>query len=269
MRADYASGVPVQRLIGQWCAAIDAVVVSAWARSVGASGEIGLSLLATGGYGRGEMYPLSDIDLLVLAEARVQKRAEAALARFWALLWDAGLAAGHAVRSLAQCVDAARADIATLTSMMELRTLAGDDAARAALAAALAPAKLWPPAEYFQSQARRTASRATPASTTPPTTSSPTSRKVPAGCATCTRSPGWACACTASAACARWCRWACWARTNAPRSSSAGAELARLRFGLHLVAARREERLLFDHQKALAALLGLQDEHATTSPSSR
>jgi len=91
------------------------------------------------------MYPQSDIDLLVLAEPRAQKNAEPALAKFWALLWDAGLAAGHAVRSVAQCVDAARGDIQTLTSMLELRTLAGDAHSRAVLSPALAPAKLWPP----------------------------------------------------------------------------------------------------------------------------
>src|SRR4249919_1988682 len=150
MQADFSAGVEIARLLGQWCGVIDAVVVSAWNRSVGEEqsrlkAAPTVTLLATGGYGRGEMYPLSDIDLLVLGEARALKKAEGALSRFFALLWDAGLAAGHAVRSLPQCVDAARADIATLTSMLELRTLAGDEGARAALLAALAPAKLWPP----------------------------------------------------------------------------------------------------------------------------
>ena len=129
VRADFSAGVDIQKLLGNWCAAIDAVVVSAWQRSFAAAGLSSgeLSLLATGGYGRGELYPLSDIDLLVLADSRAQKRAEPALAKFWALLWDAGLAAGHAVRSVPQCLDAARGEIQVLTSMLELRTLAGDD----------------------------------------------------------------------------------------------------------------------------------------------
>ena len=68
-----------------------------------------LALFAVGGYGRGELFPQSDIDLLVLGRARrAAARTKPALARFFALLWDAGLPASHAVRSAAQCIEAAR-----------------------------------------------------------------------------------------------------------------------------------------------------------------
>jgi [protein-PII] uridylyltransferase len=98
------------------------------------------------------VYPIPDIDLLVLAEPRVQKRAEPALAKFWALLWDAGLAAGHAVRSVAQSLDAARPDIQVLTSMLELRTLDGDGRARRELSAALRPRSCGRRAKYFEAK---------------------------------------------------------------------------------------------------------------------
>src|SRR3546814_3131867 len=81
---------------------VDALVRSAWQRAHCASAD--MHLLATGGYGRGELFPGSDVDLLVLAESAAQSAHHEALARFFALLWDAGLCAGHAVRSLEQCV---------------------------------------------------------------------------------------------------------------------------------------------------------------------
>ena len=96
----FAAGEAVERLIGRRCALIDAIVTMAWQRCIGDAEAV--ALLATGGYGRGELYPFSDVDLLVLAEPRVQKKLEPALARFFALLWDAGLATSHAVRSVEQ-----------------------------------------------------------------------------------------------------------------------------------------------------------------------
>jgi len=260
VRADFSAAADTQRLLLGWCAAIDAVVVSAWQRSFAAAkiDAAGLTLLATGGYGRRELYPHSDIDLLVLAEARVQKRAEPALSRLWALLWDAGLAAGHAVRSTAQCVDAARGDIATLTSMLELRTLAGDDAARASLSAALAPSKLWPPAKYFQAKREEQQARHARFNDTADNLE-PNLKEGPGGLRdlhTVTWMgmrlygvPGLRALVPLGLLGADECasleqRW---------------AEIARLRFGLHLVANSREERLLFDPQKAPAALMGLQD----------
>ena len=96
----FAAGEAVERLIGRRCALIDTLVTMAWQRCLGEADAI--VLLATGGYGRGELYPFSDVDLLVLAEPRVQKKHEPSLARFFALLWDAGLATSHASHSKAK-----------------------------------------------------------------------------------------------------------------------------------------------------------------------
>ena len=65
----FAAGEVVERLIGKRCALIDTLVTMAWQRCIDPVDA--LTLLATGGYGRGELYPYSDIDLLVLAEPRV------------------------------------------------------------------------------------------------------------------------------------------------------------------------------------------------------
>ena len=78
-------------------------VRAAWQRCFDTSAA--LALFAVGGYGRGELFPHSDIDLLVLAEPEAQQQGEAALARFNTLLWDAGLQASMAVRSTQECTD--------------------------------------------------------------------------------------------------------------------------------------------------------------------
>ncbi len=96
-----------------------------------------------------ELFPRSDIDLLVLGEAQAQQAAHEPLARFFALLWDAGLPISHAVRSAAECTAAAAADQTIVTALIESRSLRADPAAQATLAAAIAPERVWPMRDFF------------------------------------------------------------------------------------------------------------------------
>src|SRR5688572_10844047 len=150
LRRRFDAGEAPERLIAACCEATDTVVRDAWARCVPAGAP--LDLLATGGYGRAELYPHSDIDLLVLADAATQATHAAAIGAFFALLWDAGLQNSHAVRSLEECVEAGRADITVLTSLLECRVLAGAASAPQTLAGTLAPPTLWPPDAFFEAK---------------------------------------------------------------------------------------------------------------------
>ncbi len=85
------------------------------------------SLVATGGYGRGELAPYSDIDLLFLLPHEVSKQQEERVERMLYCLWDLGLDIGHAVRTIDECVQQARQDLEIRTSMLESRFLAGDE----------------------------------------------------------------------------------------------------------------------------------------------
>jgi [protein-PII] uridylyltransferase len=257
LRAGFAAGEPIERLIHRHREGIDAQVVSAWQRCLG--NAEGLALLATGGYGRGELYPQSDIDLLVLAEPSAQRKHAASLARFFALLWDAGLAAGHAVRSVRECVDAARADIATLTSLMELRTLAGRDDARLPLIAALAPSKLWPPKVYFEAKRQEQRDRHARFNDTADNLE-PNLKEGPGGLRDLHTVTWMAMRLYGVPGLRALVPLGLLGEVECSSLEQRWAELARLRFGLHLVAGRREERLLFDHQKTLATLMGLHDE---------
>ncbi|RZA24578.1 MAG: [protein-PII] uridylyltransferase, partial [Lysobacteraceae bacterium] len=142
----FDQGEEVDRLVALRARAVDQALKEAWARCIPT--EAPLALFAVGGYGRGELFPHSDIDLLVLADADSQLDQHDGLACFFAMLWDAGLAASHAVRSPDQCTDAA-ADQTVLTALIEWRALVADEAAQAALAAAISPQRVWPPRDFF------------------------------------------------------------------------------------------------------------------------
>ncbi|NCU95573.1 MAG: bifunctional uridylyltransferase/uridylyl-removing protein, partial [Betaproteobacteria bacterium] len=99
------------------------------------------SLTAVGGYGRGELFPYSDVDLLVLLDAPVGPDEQPLLDRFVGTLWDIGLEVGHSVRTVHECLEAARSDITVQTNLLESRWLAGNrtlfERFRAAHAAAM------------------------------------------------------------------------------------------------------------------------------------
>ena len=87
-----------------------------------------IALAAVGGYGRQELLPNSDIDLLILLERNNQSAHRDNIQSFTTLLWDIGLEVGHSVRSIAECKPSALHDVTILTAMMESRTILGDDA---------------------------------------------------------------------------------------------------------------------------------------------
>jgi [protein-PII] uridylyltransferase len=264
LRERFAAGEPVEKLIDARCTLADTLVRSAWARCV--PSDAGLGLVATGGYGRRELYPHSDIDLLVLADTAAQKAHAAALSRFFALLWDAGLAAGHATRSIAECQQAARDDITVLTALSEPRVLAGPPASKegadlAALADALSASKIWPADVYYAAKRSEQRTRHARFNDTADNLE-PNLKEGPGG--------------LRDLHTVTWMGMRLYGvgglRALVPlgvlgEDECASLErewkvLARLRFGLHLVSKRKEERLLFDHQKALAALMGLEDKGA-------
>ena len=103
-----------------------------------------VALLATGGYGRGELAPFSDLDLLLVHDLKpkeVRSKIEPIATALWYPLWDAGVKLGHAVRTLKEQVDLAKTDLDSATALLTARPLAGDDElAREVVATG---AKLW------------------------------------------------------------------------------------------------------------------------------
>lgn len=86
-----------------------------------------IALVAVGGYGRGELHPYSDIDLMILSDKTIPAEFNIFAESFLRFLWDIGLEVGHSVRSIKDCVKEAKQDITTMTNLMEARHLLGDD----------------------------------------------------------------------------------------------------------------------------------------------
>jgi [protein-PII] uridylyltransferase len=111
-----------------------------------------IALLAVGGYGRGELHPQSDIDLMLLIRRGSPRRYQQRIEGFLTFLWDIQLKIGHSVRSLSQCVNEARSDITVATNLMETRTIWGDDKLRLSMLKKTGPRKIWPSKEFFRAK---------------------------------------------------------------------------------------------------------------------
>ena len=88
--------------------------------------KLGFGLMAVGGYGRGELAPHSDIDLLFVMPEQAAKKQEPVIEFLLYLLWDMGLTVGHASRTIRQNLSAADEDITICTSLLEMRPIGGD-----------------------------------------------------------------------------------------------------------------------------------------------
>jgi len=122
LREQYAARPDPARLLKALSQLIDQVLTSA-AREIGVPPEV--ALLAVGGYGRRELFPYSDIDLLVLLKAAPDANLAPVLERYITFLWDIGLEVGHSVRTLDECLIEARKDITVETTLLEARLIDG------------------------------------------------------------------------------------------------------------------------------------------------
>lgn len=146
----FRTGADIRDLVHgrAWC--LDRLLAVAWEQHTWP--DDGVALLAVGGYGRGELHPHSDVDLLLLLEHDDDGPYRDALAAFITFLWDIGLEIGHSVRSLADCVREAEADVTVITNLQESRTLAGPERLRDAMQVQLSNEHLWPADRFFEAK---------------------------------------------------------------------------------------------------------------------
>jgi [protein-PII] uridylyltransferase len=109
---------------------VDSVLAEAW-RAAGLPANT--ALVGVGGYGRGELFPFSDVDVLILLGARPDAITQAKLENLVQLLWDLGLEIGHSIRTVDECMTESEADITVQTSLLEARLVIGDSALLAQL----------------------------------------------------------------------------------------------------------------------------------------
>ncbi len=250
LREAFLAGRKPAWLLREHARLIDATLQSLW-KDHGPGG--GMALVATGGYGRGELYPASDVDVLILLAGEPGDAERERLERLVGLFWDVGLEIGHSVRTVEACVENARADITIQTSLLEARLLAGSPAlfrrlSRATARALDAPAFL--KAKRLEQEQRHAKHRDTPFAL------EPNLKEAPGGLRD-LQVILWI-----AQACGLGNRWSDLVRQGllqkgeAQRIARHEAFLQQLRIRLHYLAGRREDRIAFDYQNALAQQCG-------------
>ncbi|ROR32212.1 [protein-PII] uridylyltransferase [Inmirania thermothiophila] len=255
----FRSGVPAAMLVGERARLIDQLLRRAWDRLVAAEAGATMALVAVGGYGRGELHPHSDIDLLILLEAEPDPCQRGVIESFLAFLWDIGLEVGQSVRTVEACAELARADITVATSLMEARLLAGPRPLFERMAEAVGPDRMWPSRAFFEAKLAEQQARHAKFHDTAYNLE-PNVKEGPGGL--------------------RDLQTVAWVAKRHFRARDLHDLVARgfltedehhdlvaaqgflwdVRFALHLHAGRREDRLLLDHQQALARAFGFRDD---------
>ena len=248
---------PVEALVADRAALVDALIVRAWLlRAGGAAGPA--ALLAVGGYGRGELMPCSDVDVMVLLPQDADAAATAPIERFLAFLWDIGLETGHSVRTVDDCRQEALGDLGVATTLFEARLLAGPPALYDALRHALAPDRLWSSRDFFEAKLAEQAERHHRYHDTAYNLE-PNVKQGPGGLRDIHTVAWIARRHFGAERLGDLVRHGLLAPRELAQLEAARSWLWRVRFALHLAAGRREDRLLFDHQIRLAKTFRYED----------
>ena len=147
----FFKGHPSRQLVHRQAWLIDQLLKHAWQSIIDFDR---VCLIAVGGYGRGELCPASDIDLMILHKNRLRPEHQQQISEFITLLWDIGLEVGHSVRSVRDCVREAKLDITVATNIMECRLLLGDETLYASMRRATGPKKIWPTRKFFAAKVK-------------------------------------------------------------------------------------------------------------------
>ena len=149
---DFDKGVSVEDLVHRKSDLVDEILVFCFNHFVNSRTKTEHSLVAVGGYGRRELLPGSDVDLMILLDSNPDKVLEQQLSEFLTFLWDIGLEVGHSVRTLKDCVREGKADVTVVTNMIESRLISGNDGLYSRFQNAIAPGNMWSSRKFFEAK---------------------------------------------------------------------------------------------------------------------
>lgn len=258
LKGMFEEGQPAGSLVRAYTDLVDEVLRAAWRQHFPAPVE-GLTLAAVGGYGRGELLPSSDIDILFLHSNEGLGPHQKALENLTAFFWDIGLELGSSVRSVEDCSREAARDITIVTNLMEARFLTGDEAQYEAMLESLTPDKIWPVADFFKAKREEQAARYKKYDDTGYKLE-PNVKESPGGLRD-IHTVGWVAKRHFGASTLSELRDHGFLTKHECDELFAGQDfLWRVRFALHMLTGRHEDRLLFDHQVKVAGLFGYVDD---------
>ena len=248
---------PIEKLVKGLSSLYDEVMCATWERA-GLDKEPDVAMIAVGGYGRGELHPKSDIDLLLLIRDGAEPAADK-METFITFLWDLKLDVGHAVRSVTQCAELAAEDVTVITNLIESRTLSGDPELLANLKLKIDVSQMWDGHSFYRAKIAEQEERHAKYQNTAYNLE-PNIKECPGGLRD-----------------MQVIDWVAKRHLHTHRLSAlidkeflsedeyiqlkgAVASIWRIRWALHMTVGRKEDRLLFDHQRTLAKVFGFDEE---------
>jgi [protein-PII] uridylyltransferase len=252
MRAAYEARPATSTVLKGRAKLVDETIAELWA-ACGMPADA--ALIAVGGYGRGELFPCSDVDLMILLAEPADGALEGRLSTLVGALWDVGLEIGHSVRTLDESLAAAAQDITVQTNLLEARLLCGNKPLFGEFSVryrAMLDVRAFFKAKLLEQEQRYSRYNDSPFSLEPNCKESPGGLRD-------LQMLGWI---ARAAGLGR--NWRDLARrrliTGAEASDLRSIErfLQHLRIRLHYLTGRAEDRLLFDHQEKLARALGIE-----------
>ncbi len=254
--ARYDEGVPVGDLVQARSLLVDMLLGKAWKRHMPANA--GAALAAVGGYGRQELHPGSDVDIMILLEHSEQESLRPALEALVTFLWDIGLEVGHSVRTLEECVHEARDDVTVVTNLIEARLLSGSSELFDRMRTATGPERIWPSEAFFAAKMQEQKTRWHKYGDTAYNLE-PNIKENPGGLRD-IQMIGWVAKRHFGAETLHDLVTHGFLTEGEHLTLLEGqALLWSIRFALHRLSGRREDRLLFDYQRTLAEQFGYSD----------
>lgn len=218
-----------------------------------------ISLIAIGGYGRRELFPQSDIDIMITLDGKMDSISEKKIRELLTLLWDINLPIAHSVRTIQECISEAKNDLTVMTSLMEMHFITGNRKLYEQVKSSI-NSKIWPSKKFFKEKTEELNNRHLKFSETA-NHLEPNIKENPGGLRD-LHTLYWLTNRHFKTKCYEELVDKCFlTETELITLKEAYKILAKIRFALHLHTKRGEDRLLFDYQFDIASLLGFQNEN--------
>lgn len=257
LQQQFENGADIVELVHQRAYFVDEVIGQLWSQHI--PKESPMALLAVGGYGRGELHPYSDIDLLVLLDTSISDQPPESLSQFLTQLWDIGLEIGHSVRTIAECRQQAEQDITIATNLLETRFICGEGSLFYGLQQLTVTNKTWDEKQFYQNKLAEQKQRHLKYNDTA-NNLEPNLKESPGG--------------LRDLQVISWIAQQHFGVTDLKGLYDKGflesneydildqaqRFLWRVRFALHMLAGRKQEKLMIDFQREIAVQLGYQDD---------
>ncbi len=251
----FRSGTPASELIGLRANFMDAMLVCLWDDFDWGDAE--LALVAVGGYGRGQLHPHSDLDIMLLLGENCEPY-NSQLEQFLTLLWDIGLDVGHSVRTIAECVASAAGDISVLTNLMEARVIRGQETLMDQVWQLTGTDKMWSSADFFRAKMEEQRARHAKFADTEYNLE-PNVKSSPGGLRD-LQMIGWIAERHYGVRSLEELPAEEFLNPDEMDILTRGRDFMwQVRYALHMINDREEDRLLFNHQRELATLWGFED----------